>query len=350
MPTCLFRADASASVGAGHIIRCLSLAYAMARLGWRCRFAVNSEAPSIVPSLQNVPFGLDFLDTAGRLPVELIKQGFELLIVDHYGLDAQYERWARHWASGIVVIDELADRPHDCDVLLDQTLYRTEATYKNCVGANTHFLLGAKFSLLREQFKTAREIALEYRESRKGELEHIIISMGSTDPSNASSWLLEAIIPELFDRRVTVVLGAGAPHVGSVEAIAERSGTGVQVRRDVFDMATLMSDVDLAVAAAGSASYERCCLGIPTLIITTGKDQEPNAYALAEAGAAIYLGRNEDVTLAEVQKAVRTVRDRPYDLRAMQKAASRVCDGDGAIRSARAITEIVSSRVSHRPE
>src|SRR5262245_15084994 len=183
-PVAVFRADASATLGGGHVMRCLVLAGQLAARGWKCVFATCSETLSVVPALKTS--GHAFVAIEDDLPKNLAGQwrkGADIVVIDHYDLDAKFERECRAWARRVVVIDDLADRPHDADVLIDATLGREESDYRALVPSSCRLLVGSAFALVRPEFARARPASLARDRS---DLTSIFVGFGATDPGNCT--------------------------------------------------------------------------------------------------------------------------------------------------------------------
>lgn len=257
-------------------------------------------------------------------------EGCDLLAVDHYGLDAAFENGCRPWARRILAIDDLADRPHDCDFLLDPTPGRGEEDYQALVPDGCRRLLGPAYALVRPEFAAARG-RLQPR-ATEGPVRRILVSFGTMDVNNATERVLEAIAWAGIDAVVDVVLGAGAPHLEKVKSHAREMGRRVTVHTGVEDMAALMARADLAIGAAGITSWERCCLGLPSVLVVTADNQRRVAEALEREGAAVSLGWHSAVGPERIAGAVMEL-DRDSARRARMGAkAAALCDGRGARR------------------
>jgi len=207
------------------------------------------------------------------------------LVVDHYGLDERWESAVGPHCGNVLVIDDLADRPHACNLLLDQNLGREPQSYAALLPASEGLLIGPRFALLRPEFAACRQQSLARRNGAR--LAHLLVAMGGADQHNATGLVLEALAasPVPPGCRVTVVLGPHAPWLEQVRAQAVRSVLPITVLCNVRDMASLMADADAAIGAAGCTSWERCCLGVPALIVVLAANQMQNAVALQKAGA-----------------------------------------------------------------
>lgn len=304
----VFRCDASLEMGTGHVMRCLSLADTLQRHGATCQFISRAHPGHLFDLIASKGYVVHDLahDTAhaGWLGASqeaeaqaclalLTELRPDWLIVDHYALDASWEVAMHSHCDQLMVIDDLADRDHHCDLLLDQTLDRAPTAYARRVPSGCELLCGAQFAMLRPEFARLRTASLSRREHPG--LQHLLVSMGGVDQDNATEDVLRAIEASTLDSRVrvTVVLGPSAPWQSSVMTQAASMTVPTTVRIGVGDMASLMLDSDLAIGAAGATSWERCCLGLPSILIVLADNQRTVAAALHQKRAAISLAKNE---------------------------------------------------------
>jgi len=263
------------------------------------------------------------------------------VVVDHYALDARWEAQAVPRGTPVMVIDDLADRTHLCDILLDQNLGREPADYDELVPIHCKRLIGPHFALLRPEFLILRNSALARRKNAK--LENVLITLGGIDKDNMTCTVLKAIadINLPTNLKITVVMGQGAPWLEVVRNQARKMPSATQVLNGISNMAELMACADLCIGAAGSTSWERCAMGLPTLLTVLADNQWPTATALAETGAAVLLG---DVLVEEqqiiLQKYLRS-EAAPCQLRQISLAAADLVDGAGTGRS---LAQILSHR------
>jgi len=308
-----FRADASLRIGTGHVMRCLTLADALKTRGAECRFICREFPGNLIEFIRGKSFPVQALpdskstdvrqpgsepllahrtwlgatqrqDAAQSVPALAAWQP-DWLIVDHYALDAQWEKGLNPHYLKLMVIDDLADREHQCELLLDQTFGRSTADYAAWVPANCRLLCGSQYALLRPEFSALRPYSLRRRANPQ--LRKLLITMGGVDKDNATGTVLSALrsceLPA--DCRITVVMGASNPWLAEVQHKAEQLPWATDVRVDVSDMAQLMADSDLAIGAAGATSWERCCLGLPTVMVVLAENQRAVAQGLEQAGA-----------------------------------------------------------------
>ena len=341
-PHAVLRFDAGINIGGGHAVRCLALADDLAHAGWRCSLAIGPETLAAVPGITRsdhayieVTPSSSWLDSAFSDPAP------ELIVVDHYGIGADEETdYGRH--SRVAVFDDLANRPHNANILLDPTPGRTADDYKGLTPDHAVLCLGPSFAILRRQFRTQRTNALS--RDTPPSAERILIAAGATDAGSVTALALAAGAQALPAAEIDVVLGALAPTRDDIQNMAQEIGPRVHVHIDVTDMATLMGKADFAIGAAGSSAFERCALGLPTIMIQTADNQQFIATALAQAGAARIVQLKQ---ARDVDGFAETLRQFGHDHQTrhtMKHAASALCDGAGTIRFQLALLPDISSR------
>lgn len=351
--TVLLRADASQQIGTGHVMRCLTLASALREQGARCRFVSRAHAGHLADSVRSNGFDVTLLqgeigaesqraETAhdawlgvgwardAEQTIDAIGASVDWLIVDHYALERQWESAVRHHARRVLVIDDLADRDHACDLLLDANLGRSVVDYASHVPAACGVMVGPTFALLRSQFARAREHSLRRR--RQPALRRLLLALGGVDADNATGAVLEVLdrcdLPA--DSTICAVMGARAPAVQAVRERARRMRWPTEVRVDVDDMAGLMAKADLAIGAAGVSAWERCCVGLPSLLVVLAANQERGARALQAHHAAMLLGGTS--SLGETLPPALRQCAEPGVLAGLSAAAAGVTDGGGVAR------------------
>ena len=333
-PTALFRVDAAPEIGGGHVVRCLSLATILAEEGWRVAFASRPGTRETVPAL--AASGFPILNLGGRTTGEadLMRDHFQetvdWLIVDHYGLDREFEDACKPWVKRVVAIDDLANRPHAADLLIDFTPFRDTVVYRDLAPVEATFFLGPHYAILRDGFRKSRRAALCRRDAVP--VNRMLINMGTTDPTNATGLVLKAVAESGLPLDVDVILGSAAPHLDSVERTATEMSQKVTVYRQVEDVAALMMSADIAIGAPGMATWERCCLGLPSFHIITASNQTSNATALEDMGAVRHLGMQSHLNPTEIASALRELVEDTCARQRMARISAAVCDGLGARR------------------
>ena len=340
MPRAMFRCDASPAIGGGHAVRSLALAQALAEFGWRVAFAGAPETVETVPAVARSGFEWCALSgDEGSEAAELAERfggRGGTLVVDHYGRGETFERACRAFASRIVAFDDAPIRPHDCDVLLDPTPGRAAHAYAEFVPHGCRRLLGPDYALLRPAFRRARDRALAHRLAG-GDVARILVGVGATDPANLTATVLRGIVECGIVCAVDVVVGNACPHLAALRDLVAELPKGSALHIDADDMAGLMEAADLAVGGAGSSSFERCCLGLPSLAVVASENQRQIAATLAAAGAAEILSTDATLTPEAVASAVLRIAGDAGARQAMSRRAASICDGRGALRVALAL-------------
>jgi UDP-2,4-diacetamido-2,4,6-trideoxy-beta-L-altropyranose hydrolase len=246
------------------------------------------------------------------------------LIADHYALDVRWEEQMRAFTGKIMIIDDLADRPHDCDLLLDQNLYdNLERRYDGLVPNYCVRLLGPRHALLRPEFAAARR-TLRHRDGR---VRRILIFFGGSDLPYETAKALDAI--RLMNRSeiaVDVVVGASNPKGDQIREICQRT-PNTYFHRQVENMAELMALADLAIGAGGTTTWERCCLGLPTLVLVLADNQREAAEAMSTEGAIRNVGWHADVTSTGLAEVLRMALASPDYLTAMSERSLAIMGG-----------------------
>jgi len=344
-----FRTDASIQIGTGHVMRCLALADALGESDAQCSFISRPyqghlmdlvrqrghQAIAMPPVEHDLripdcsPAHAGWLRAPWEIDVDQTRlamgeHAVDWLVVDHYAIDRRWEQTIRPHCHGLMVIDDLADRAHDCDLLLDQNLGRSAQDYHGLVSTATEVIIGPEYALLRPDFSKWREYSLARRVNPR--LESLLISMGGVDKGNATGEVLDSLqsceLPP--DLCMTVIMGPHAPWLDKVREQSARMPWTTQVLAGVNNMAQLMANSDLAIGAAGSTAWERCCLGLPAIQYVLADNQASSAKALAKFKAAFSV-ENSKLLQDTLQKIT------PEQLRHMSTSAASLCSGQGAV-------------------
>lgn len=360
-----FRVDASLDIGTGHVMRCLTLADTLSSQGSPCRFICREHEGHLIEHIRSKDYPIHVLpasisyrmghhkspttktpahsnwlgcdwqvDATDTLTI-LRDDVPDWLVVDHYALDERWESALREGCQKLMVIDDLADRSHACDLLLDQNLGREACDYISLVSSHCRLLTGSQFALLRPEFAALREFSLQTHQTTR--LKSLLVTMGGIDLNNATGKVLEALktSPLPPDCQITVVMGARAPWLEQVHAVAAAMPWTTEIQVNIDNMAQVMAESDLVIGAAGGTSWERCCLGIPSLLVILAENQIHGANALEEYGAARILGTPEDIhhTLSDGISILMN----SAEMRNMSTAASKITDGYGSARVLKAM-------------
>ena len=333
MTTAIFLTAASPQSGGGHVLRCLALAESLERHGLRPAFAVDSLTLETVGLLRDSRFQI--IETAPHdLHIAEIGQEAGAMIFDAYGFDSFLERRWRHQRTVRIVIDDLANRRHDCEMLVDHAPGRLAEHYAGLVPADCEILAGPSFALLRSDFRHLRHRALERRSGAP--LRRVLVALGLTDVGGITRRVVEGVLLAGQGLAVDVVVGRGAASLDWLTGAATGASVKVHVDVDGAQMAALMVEADIAVGGGGGASLERCCMALPSLVILLAENQRLIAESLERAGAVTILGDIGSVTAETVAVAL-TSCARDADLRKRATIAASIVDGDGADRVSAAI-------------
>ena len=354
----VFRVDASNRMGIGHLMRCLTLAEVLRGRGAQIRFICREHAGNLIGYLgqKAIPLAiLPALDSGkpihaeenyavwlGASQEEDAIQTIEALegeipdwvVVDHYGLDAEWERRLRPHANQLMVIDDLANRSHDCNVLLDQNYsLENEQRYARIVPAACKLLVGPRFALLRPEY------ALHHNRLREcnGMVSKVFVYFGGTDPDNITGMALAALsCDKLRHLTVTVVVGVNSPHMTAVcEQVHQRPHTELHTSRP--HLADLMSESDLAIGAGGTTTWERMCLGLPTIVVSISDNQIPSCKSLSKAQLVNYAGHWTSISAGHLKRQILSLCGDPQRLVGQRLQNQLLVDGLGA----RKVVEII---------
>jgi UDP-2,4-diacetamido-2,4,6-trideoxy-beta-L-altropyranose hydrolase len=331
----LFRCDASLSIGSGHVMRCRTLARELQQSGAAVTFLCRRQPGDLVslleqefsvlalPEQQLAPCegleGREFYGTwlgcsqatdAAQCLQALAQAGItsaSWLVADHYGLDARWEAQLIAGLAGgaatpnLLVIDDLADRPHQADLLLDQNFFgeATQQRYQGLLPPQCRQLLGPHYALLGPEYAQLHPLV-----PPRTELRRVLVFFGGVDPANLTGRALEALMdPALAHLAVDVVLGGQSPHRKAVEELVARR-PHTTLHGPLPSLAGLIARADLAIGAGGATTWERACLGLPSLVVAIAANQLPFAQALDQAGHLELLGDGASVSVEQIRSAL----------------------------------------------
>jgi len=364
-----FRVDASDRMGTGHFARCLTLAEALRERGVQTRFICREHRGHLISLLQqrgmpisvlpivpsahtSVPedyaawLGATQAEDAAQTMQAIKGEKLDCLVVDNYGIDVEWERKLRPHAGKLMVIDDLANRRHDCDVLLDQNYCKDGRSRYGGLVANTCTLLaGPRYALLRPEYASYRRTL----RTHSGQIKKILVSFGGSDLENVTGLALEALSRDApRPLEVDVVVGANNPHRETLE----RQAAGMprtRIHGPLPHLAGLMAQADLAIGACGATTLERMCLGLPTVVISTSGNQWPASEALAEARLIGYAGRFHNVTKDRLAGMVRQLIEAPETLAFLSTQNQLQVDGLGTFRVVEALCPSAGEDLMLRP-
>jgi UDP-2,4-diacetamido-2,4,6-trideoxy-beta-L-altropyranose hydrolase len=342
-PAAVFRFEADKKIGFGHAMRSNAFATVLDQLGWRVFWALSE--PSIAFLKDSAPPNaiIDVTDPSperqARVVLEACGGRCDLLVVDHYGATLDFESILRRHGVTVAVFDDLIAAQSDADLILNPAPGIAPDAYAKIATPETRFLLGPANAVLRAQFAAARaRVAARIAEKRG--IDRVLVAFGGTDPANGTGIALGAL--EATDiPRIDVMLGAKAAYLDAVREQAARMGKRVRLMLDVAEVAEAMAEADLVIGAPGTGTWERACLGLPSLLIGIAANQQINADAVAASGAALSCGfittETEDKVVAALRANLDRVRRDPALYQRMHQAALALSDGRGVWRLAAAI-------------
>jgi len=333
--TVAFRVDSSLEIGSGHVMRCLNLAEEFQVHGIES-FFISRELPGhsidLILKKQFKVYCLpnEKYDDAKQTSVLLKKiSPIDYVIVDHYLLDATWERTIRPFTKKILVIDDIANRLHDCDILIDQNFYNNQTIrYKNLLPLSCLQLIGPKYTLLKRDFRIQRNQLMDNQKKIK----QLLICFGGSDTMNQTNKAIEACIQlGQTDIIIDVVVGSANPHK---EMLKNKCNNAININYhcQINHLAEIMAKANLAIGAGGITTWERCCLGLPSLVISIASNQEQSAHDLSSLGAIQYLGRAEDVSVAQLSTEITNLLHTDEKRLSMSIIGKNLVDGNGCTR------------------
>jgi UDP-2,4-diacetamido-2,4,6-trideoxy-beta-L-altropyranose hydrolase len=348
-PRILFLADAGPEVGGGHVMRCLTLARALVERGAECAFVESRGAAPILRRFgwpaQTLLAIADAGDVAALVAfANEFAERFDptTVVIDHYGIDVRQEDLLHINGRRLVVIDDLADRKHRCDLLLDPGYGRRREHYDLVVEGECATMVGPSHALVRPEFGAARQRSLG-RRAKHGPVRRALISLGLTDLGAVTHRVVQALIETLGDIRLDVVLGHDAPSIPALGEMA-LSDRRLHLWVDTAEMASLMADADIAIGAGGSSVWERATVGLPTVSVVLAGNQREMVDQLAGAGFTLAVDVAEPDFEARLRACWTTLVGDQTLRWSLAERTAQLCDGNGAERVADAIMGAARSR------
>lgn len=271
-------------------MRCMALAHQLKALGFHIHFYC-ADLPGNLNDLIAANYFLETLleDTPLHFVDACRQRNIAAVVVDHYNIDRLWESVVRREIKvPLVVIDDLANRQHQCQLLVDQNLGRNETDYDQLLSADTQRLIGTQYALLRPEFSELRAAAL-LRRKNFSTIERVLISLGGADPDNVTLQVLQQLeyLSVSGLSTIDVVVGSAYLHKPQLTQFITRSTLPIIVHTQVSNVGELMLRADISVGAGGSSAWERCVLGLPSIVIGIASNQSIVLQGLQEAGAAV---------------------------------------------------------------
>lgn len=334
----LIRTDASHKIGTGHVLRTLSLANSLKSYG-QVHFACLETHGDLCYMIEDQGFGVHRLnysstqilweDDIAQTKEICLKIKPQWVIVDHYGLDYRWERGLKNFCDFLLVIDDLANRKHCCDVLLDQSLGRQANAYSKLIPTICKMLLGAEYALLRSQFEISQEKILKKRIQSIARFK-VLISIGGLDEANLILPILKFIedTSEFRDLEIFVVLFSQTKNLSAIKHFVQHSELDVKLKLDVNNMAELMYHCDLAIGAGGTSLFERCCMGLPSVVMNLADNQTEIIERFFEKGAILKIDKSKPLFAQIYTNLINVMSSDQLRLELVTKSLG-ICDGFG---------------------
>ncbi len=355
----VIRTDSSKDIGSGHIMRCLTLARFLRKSGNTIHFVCRELAGNFIDKVESEGFevfklsppakneqlegyltwlGVSENTDALETNAVLFNHHYDWLVVDHYALAREWETTLRDKAKKIMVIDDLANRPHDCDVLLDQNYFGEQADfrYKGLISSECNALLGPHYALLQPEYHQLRRI--NYRTVDK--VNRILVFFGGSDINRHTKDVVLALCQKEFSSiLVDVVIGKNHPNPAEViELVNSRPGTSLY--RNLASLAGLIYRADLFIGAGGATTWERMCLGVPALIVATAQNQKQFTDALEEGGYQVTIDAKTGVSPEVWKQTLLSLVEQTKRLNTMSQRSELLVDGLGVYRAAKALSAL----------
>jgi UDP-2,4-diacetamido-2,4,6-trideoxy-beta-L-altropyranose hydrolase len=303
MITVLFRVNGSADIGLGHVMRCLTLAEQLRQFSVKCVFLSSTSNLSQLFSEKGFDHhNLGLISNTEEKGIEqedaeqclhfISEYRVDIMVVDHYGLTEVWDKYVRPKVSNLVVIDDLVSTVHQCDFLINSHPQVKPEDYKKLVSIDTKLLLGHDFVLLRDEFLKKRDMAINKRESTTT-ISKILVSIGATDPNQFSLNVLSILNDIKFDGDVILLISSECQWIHSIK-LDQNFSFVLDVRINTNSVSDLLVDVDLAIGSIGVSSWERCFLGLPSIVLVTA-DNQLNLASYLEIEGLAYLASMETI-------------------------------------------------------
>ena len=357
------RTDASYEIGTGHVMRCITLAKALKDEGVHCKFICRILEGHLIGKIKSEGFavealpasdqkardglsryerwaGIDWQTDAAETIAQLKKSFCDWLVLDHYSFDSRWQQKVSKSFGKLLVIDDLANRPHAAKLLVDQNLGREADAYDELVSPDCNRLVGPRYAILRQEFKLAREQAIQSRS--KMDLKNILIAFGGVDRFDVTSKVLNSLTPKIVpgNAQITVILGASAFNLKNVYQVAEKVPWVTKVLVNVSNIADYFIEADIAVCSVGGTTWERCCLGLPSILVPTAKHEDDLARHLHRSGAALNIGPYDETDFeVRLTKAFNILKNEK-NYSNMCNNAFKITDGSGVDLVVQAIQRI----------
>jgi UDP-2,4-diacetamido-2,4,6-trideoxy-beta-L-altropyranose hydrolase len=365
-----FRVDASSKIGSGHVMRCLNLADQLKKKGANCKFICRNLKDNLIEKIKknheitvlSTPkqynknlfkhkinsayfnyLGVNWKDDARQTINALNKKKVDWLIVDHYGIDKRWEKKIKSYVKKIMIIDDLANRYHDCELLLNQNLINNcSLSYQKLLPRNCTCLIGPKYALLNDEYKNKHKYIL----SRKGPVKRILIYFGSTDQNSLIKKCIKAFL-KLNEKNIKldIVVNLNIQKKLKNQKLIKKN-KNIKFYNNLNSIAPLICKADLSIGACGISIWERCCLGLPSIVITIADNQKSIAKELHKRRLIHLIGHFDKVNVNLIFKILKQYINK--DLKTWSSTCKLVTDGKGVEKLASVLTLSSKTKLKSR--
>ena len=336
------RVDASPEIGIGHIMRCLTLAQELKNNFDKIIFLTQKNSSDFTETIMNNEFEVIFISTNNDSDIiknivttNSVNKNF--LLIDHYNVDSNFESSLKNTFEKIFVIDDLANRKHDCDLLIDQNYYRDlNQRYEKLIQNGTITLLGPKYAIIRPEFRKINKKTIK----KNSQIKKILVSFGGSDPTNECKKVLDALC-SIENSKFEIIVAAGIYNhkFEQLKKLYEKY-SNIKIYRHVDELSRLMVNSDLFIGAGGTTTWERFYMGLPSIVTIISDDQKESIEFLSDMGHVINLGLAKNVTSKTyVQTLQKPNSDLIYD---MSLHNQKLVDGNGSNRIKKQIIELIN--------
>ena len=336
------RVDASPEIGIGHIMRCLTLAQELKNNFDKIIFLTRKDSGDFTETIMKNEFEVIFIPTNNdsdiiKNLITTYSENKNFLLIDHYDVDSNFESSLKNIFEKIFVIDDLANRKHDCDLLIDQNYYRDlNHRYKKLIQNDTITLLGSKYAIIRPEFRNINKKTIK----KNSQIKKILVSFGGSDPTNECKKALDALCSiENNQFEIVAIVGIYNNKFERLKKLYEKY-SNIKIYRHVNDLSRLMLNSDLFIGAGGTTTWERFYMGLPSIVIVISDDQKESIEFLSDMGHIINLGLAKNVTSKTyVQTLQKLNSDLIYN---MSLNNQKLVDGNGSNRIKKQIIELIN--------
>ncbi len=341
----MIRADASAKIGTGHVMRCLALAQAWRSVGGRAIFvmATATEAPVIESRLKSEGFDVEHIsadpgsDEDASVTCDLAASNqSDIIVVDGYHFSSQYQALIKRSGRCLLFIDDYGHAgKYYADFVLNQNIYASESLYSQRE-PYTRLLLGSSYVLLRQEFWPWRNWCRKIPNTAR----KVLITLGGSDPDNVTMKVIRSLWhPQIEGLEAVAVIGGSNSHIESIRSAAESSCIPLQLMQNTSGMPELMAGADMAISSASTTSWELAFMGLPALSIVLADNQVRVAEELAKAGMAVNLGWHDRLSEKDLGQAVVSLSSDPVSRSCMADVGRHLVDGQGSMRVVSSLLE-----------